>query len=201
MIWWLVIHPDGTGESVATDPDTLPDGCAAAFPVAHRVPYGRQWRTTGPSRSARRPNVPAQRAVAALARLSPDQVHISGPVLIGTWSDHRRGRRKLAEIAQTCGVTIVHTWHEGSRQLPDTARRLRGQQLTPRELRCTAAVADGLTFAEAAARLGVAQHTVRDDLQRAKAKLGARSTAHLVGLAVVRGLVRPAETTEHAAAV
>ena len=66
MIWWLVIHPDGTGESAATDPDELPEGCAAAFPVTHRAPYGRQWppqtrhaRRGVPTRLPSRPSQPS----------------------------------------------------------------------------------------------------------------------------------------------
>jgi DNA-binding CsgD family transcriptional regulator len=201
MIWWLVVHPDGTGETVATAANTMPEGFNELFPVAHRIPYGKQWRTRqAPARRTARPNAPAWRVVTALRLHMPDAAAMSGPVLVGAWSDHRRGRRQLEEITRQAGITVVHSWREGRESAPDPAERLRGRQLSDRELQCTAAVADGLTFADTASRLGLPQHTVRDDLQRAKAKLGARSTAHLVGLAVARGLVHPTDTAQRAAA-
>jgi DNA-binding CsgD family transcriptional regulator len=124
-------------------------------------------------------------------RHAPDAAEMRGRILVGTWRDDRRGRRQYAVAAQQARITILGSRREGSEPAAPPDRQLRGRPLTTRERLCIGAVADGLTFATAAARLGVPKHTVRDDLQRAKAKLGARSTAHLVALAVADGLVHP----------
>jgi DNA-binding CsgD family transcriptional regulator len=52
--------------------------------------------------------------------------------------------------------------------------------LSPREREVVAAVARGLTNKEIAARLGLSAHTVKEHLDRASAKTGARGRKALV---------------------
>jgi len=189
--WWLLVQPDETAEAVATAADATPEGFDERHP-AHLMPYGRQWRSSATNRAAAPANPAAARLLAVLMRHPPQATDLRGAMLVGTWPDHRRGRRELADAARRAQITVLGTRREGTEPAAPPDRRLLGKSLSERELRCVEAVAEGLTFAAAGARLGIAAHRVRDDLQDAKAKLGARSTAHLVGLAVAAGLIRPA---------
>ena len=61
--------------------------------------------------------------------------------------------------------------------------------LTPRELEVLVALAEGLTTKAIASRLGVAMKTVESHKVRLFDKLGARTQAHAVSIAVGRHLV------------
>jgi DNA-binding NarL/FixJ family response regulator len=60
---------------------------------------------------------------------------------------------------------------------------------TPRELEVLRALAAGWTDAEAAARMGVSPATVQTHVRNAKAKLGARTRAQAVAMAIARELI------------
>ena len=94
--------------------------------------------------------------------------------------------------------TILHQW-----------RRLRGQPvrvgsrrrpaLTPRELDILAAMSDGLAAKAIAVRLGVALKTVENHKIRIFEKLGVRSHAHAVTVALAYGLAgQPAKESDDA---
>jgi DNA-binding NarL/FixJ family response regulator len=61
--------------------------------------------------------------------------------------------------------------------------------LTARELEVLQAVSEGLTNRQVAARLGVAQDTVKTHLSRAMTKLGAADRTHAVAVLLRRGLL------------
>lgn len=67
---------------------------------------------------------------------------------------------------------------------------LGGQPLSERELRVVALVAHGLTNGQIGARIFISEQTVRTHLTRTRAKLGARSKAHIVTIAFCRGLLK-----------
>lgn len=54
--------------------------------------------------------------------------------------------------------------------------------MTPREVRCVCAAADGLTALESAGELGVSKYTVDDALKAARGRVGAKTTVELIAL-------------------
>ena len=76
------------------------------------------------------------------------------------------------------------------RAQPVALPSVRALVLTPRESDILAAMADGLAAKAIAARLGVALKTVENHKIRVFEKLGVRSQAHAVTVALGRGLIR-----------
>jgi DNA-binding NarL/FixJ family response regulator len=68
-------------------------------------------------------------------------------------------------------------------------QRLRTDELTPRESEILSLVASGLESKEIARELFLSHDTVRTHAAHALAKLGARSRAQAVAIAVRRGLI------------
>lgn len=114
-----------------------------------------------------------------LDNVSPDQV-IDAIEAVAT------GHCVLGPLAAT---VVVEQW-----------RRLRGaggsaaprDVMTPREHDVLAAMAEGLVVKGIAQRLNISVKTVESHKVRIFAKLGARSQAHAVGVAIAHGLVKPA---------
>ena len=70
------------------------------------------------------------------------------------------------------------------------ASSMTGTTLTPRERAVLDLVAEGMTSAEVAAELGLAVKTVRNYRERLLAKLGVRTTAALVRVAMRKGWIQ-----------
>jgi len=66
---------------------------------------------------------------------------------------------------------------------------LLGQPLTARELQALRGAANGMSNAEIAAELWLAENTIKSHLQRVFRKLGARDRAHAVALALQQGVL------------
>lgn len=64
-------------------------------------------------------------------------------------------------------------------------------QLSPREVQALALVAAGHDAKSAAKEMAISMHTVKDHLQFARLKLGARNSAHAVALAARAGVIQP----------
>ena len=64
-----------------------------------------------------------------------------------------------------------------------------GRPLTRRQVDIVLGVAEGLTDAQVATRLGLTEGSVRVMLRRARAKLGASNRAHVVYLAYRAGVI------------
>jgi DNA-binding CsgD family transcriptional regulator len=73
--------------------------------------------------------------------------------------------------------------------LSDRSRRVQGVMLSPRETAALALVASGHPDAEIADALEIAPSTVKTLLARARGKLGARTRAEAVALALRSGLI------------
>lgn len=84
--------------------------------------------------------------------------------------------------------TILHQWRR-LRAQPVSAGVRRRPVLTPRELDILGAMTDGLAAKAIALRLGVALKTVENHKIRIFEKLGVRSHAHAVTVALAYGLV------------
>jgi PAS domain S-box-containing protein len=86
-------------------------------------------------------------------------------------------------------VVALSTSRWGPRFRPDVEARADGRALTAREQEVVHLIALGHTGREIADELIIADHTVRSHARNASTKLGARSRAHLVALALAHGHV------------
>ena len=73
--------------------------------------------------------------------------------------------------------------------MPDFLTRDREDMLTQREREILQLLADGMSNADAAARLFISQETVKSHVRHLLAKLQARSRAHAVAVGFRRGLL------------
>lgn len=103
-----------------------------------------------------------------------------------------RGEIALHPVAASL---VVDQWRRLRGSAPQSNDRL---TLTPREVEVLAAMADGLSNKAIARRLGVVVKTVENHKTRVFDKLGVKTQAHAVGLAISHGLLadhaRPAPT-------
>ena len=63
--------------------------------------------------------------------------------------------------------------------------------LTPRQAALTALAAQGLSSKKIAVIAGITESTSRVTLQQARERIGAKSVAHLVAIAISRGWIAP----------
>ncbi|MCU1459960.1 MAG: putative Response regulator containing a CheY-like receiver domain and an DNA-binding domain [Acidimicrobiales bacterium] len=96
-----------------------------------------------------------------------------------------------AVLHPTAAGTILQQWRR-LRSEPGAiagGARLRRPELTPREADVLSAMADGLSTKAVARRLGVAMKTVENHKIRIFDKLGVRTQAHAVSIAIGHGLL------------
>ena len=110
----------------------------------------------------------------------PDEV-VNGIVAVA------RGEMALNPAVLT---TILHQWRR-LRSQPVNIGVTRRAALTPREQEIMTAMTDGLAAKAIAARLGMATKTVENHKIRIFEKLGVKSHAHAVTVAIAYGLTRP----------
>ena len=91
-----------------------------------------------------------------------------------------------SERSAVAGAALI--LHLRMREL-SPARSVAGPALSRRERDCMGLVAQGCSDWEISERLGVAEATVISHLQNARRKLGARSRAQAVALALLGGLI------------
>jgi DNA-binding NarL/FixJ family response regulator len=115
--------------------------------------------------------------------------HDAGPdEVVGAIHAVARGEVALNPEVLT---TILHQWRR-LRAQPVSVGSRRRPALTPRELDILTAMSDGLAAKAIAVRLGVALKTVENHKIRIFEKLGVRSHAHAVTVAMAYGLAGPA---------
>jgi PAS domain S-box-containing protein len=115
--------------------------------------------------------------------------------LAGPYEIVVRSRRKTLDFAATANIApgrhlaIILSLAPGEEPEP-TARpdaEPSSPVLTKRESEVLARLAGGMSAEEAASGLGVARNTIQNHLRSARAKLGARTRAHAIALAIARG--------------
>jgi PAS domain S-box-containing protein len=94
-----------------------------------------------------------------------------------------------AEVPGLDEVDEIHEAHEGPDGLESRGNDARGQELTPREREVITLLALGLSGAEIAERLVLSPETVRIHVRNARQRLGARTRAHAIALALESGAI------------
>lgn len=88
-------------------------------------------------------------------------------------------------------VLAGHYIHQRAAEIMGTDRPPPAPDLSPRERDVLAYLSVGHSRGEAAASLGISEHTFRAYLDAARLKLGAVNTTHAVAMAITRGLIVP----------
>ncbi|MEM8658278.1 MAG: helix-turn-helix transcriptional regulator, partial [Pseudomonadota bacterium] len=88
-------------------------------------------------------------------------------------------------------VLVGHYLHQRASQIMGDDKLPDDPPLSPRERDVLMLLSLGSSRAEAADKLRISQHTLRDYLDAARDKLGAQNTTHAVATAMVRGLLLP----------
>jgi DNA-binding CsgD family transcriptional regulator len=66
---------------------------------------------------------------------------------------------------------------------------IQGSRVSPSEVNVLLEIAKGGTKEEVAARMFLSVHTVKTHVRRATARMGATNTAHLIALAIAKGVI------------
>jgi DNA-binding CsgD family transcriptional regulator len=104
-------------------------------------------------------------------------------------------RQFLGELiaAEPDSDRVDHLIREGCRTplplLPD--EECAPADVTPAEVRVLTAIARGHTAKEVAHRIGISPHTAREHVKSLRRKLGAKTAAHAVAIALVEGVIGP----------
>ena len=104
-------------------------------------------------------------------------------VLKGTSSD------ELVAVVRAVALGASMIPGEIAAELARAVRRSRGDRLTGREREILVLLAEGLSNRAAAARLGIAERTVKFHVAEILARLGATNRAQAVAIAKARGIV------------
>ena len=121
------------------------------------------------------------------------------PIVVCT--DHPGGPRGVAEGNDVAGVVdqqsvtvaqlhaTVRAAAAGLRVVPNVESNNSRDPLDPRSLRVIELVADGRTTREIADDMSYSEQTIKKLITGLEARLGARSRAHMVALAIRRGII------------
>jgi DNA-binding CsgD family transcriptional regulator len=106
--------------------------------------------------------------------------------------DPERSLRKwLGELVGADEEKVEQMLHEG---LDNPLPCLPGEialDVTPAEVLALKGIASGMTAEELAHANGISRHTAKDHMKSARRKLGARTAAHAVAIALVEGVIAP----------
>jgi PAS domain S-box-containing protein len=95
----------------------------------------------------------------------------------------------LDEVEEADEVEQAEEAKEGADGVESRGNPARGQELTPREREVITLLALGLSGAEIAERLVLSPETVRIHVRNARQRLGARTRAHAIALALESGAI------------
>ena len=83
------------------------------------------------------------------------------------------------------------------RDLPALRLPLARGRLTPREIEVLTLLAQGNAYARIAYALSMSEDTAKFHIRKARRKLGAKTRAQAVAIALIRGFVRPYKEISH----
>lgn len=86
-------------------------------------------------------------------------------------------------------VIIAHEFNKKALEFEAGGEAMPTPTLSPREVSAISALARGLSRAQAAAEMGISEHTLRVYIEAARHKLGALNTTHAVARAMAVGIV------------
>lgn len=86
-------------------------------------------------------------------------------------------------------MILAHEFNRKALELEQGGEAQAAPTLSPRELAAMRCLAQGMTRAQAAAELGISEHTLRVYVESARHKLGALNTTHAVARALATGRI------------
>lgn len=98
---------------------------------------------------------------------------------------------KLLDDYRSDFMLLAHYTHQQALRFAGTARHELARPLSPREKDALRLLADGVSRARAADRLGISENTFRVYVDSARHKLGALNVPHAIALAAYRGVMTP----------
>lgn len=86
-------------------------------------------------------------------------------------------------------MIFAHEFNKKALEFEQVGEGLQSPSLSPRELAAMSCLAKGMNRAQAAADLGISEHTLRVYIEAARHKLGALNTTHAVARALSSGII------------
>ncbi len=86
-------------------------------------------------------------------------------------------------------LLVAHYINQRVLDLTETSAPPAAKPLSPREIDALSLIANGISRAGTAEKLGISEHTLRVYIESARLKLGAANTTHAVAMALTQGLI------------